>query len=44
MIFELGAGYDPAGAQPDLLRPALETIVSGRLPVVITRASPPTSW
>lgn len=22
--FELGAGYDPAGAQPDLLRPALE--------------------
>lgn len=23
--FELGFGYDPAGAQPDLLRPALET-------------------
>ncbi|MYY83907.1 hypothetical protein GT044_22025 [Streptomyces sp. SID335] len=22
--FELGAGYHPAGAQPDLLRPALE--------------------
>ncbi|MFF8731807.1 DUF6461 domain-containing protein [Streptomyces sp. NPDC015171] len=22
--FELGAGYDPSGAQPDLLRPALE--------------------
>jgi hypothetical protein len=22
--FELGFGYDPAGAQPDLLRPALE--------------------
>ncbi|MEU5689651.1 hypothetical protein DEJ48_39240 [Streptomyces venezuelae] len=88
LYFELG-GYDPAGAQPELLRPALEadgvippedclddmlgmdeelssheqrrrvltvigehfglflsqqTIVSGHLPVVITRTSPPTSW
>ncbi|WP_328723066.1 DUF6461 domain-containing protein [Streptomyces sp. NBC_00247] len=87
--FELGAGYDPAGAQPDLLRPALEAagvippedsmddllgadeelptseekrrvlkvigdhfglslprheIESGRLPGVVTRTSPPTSW
>ncbi|MFF1378699.1 DUF6461 domain-containing protein [Streptomyces sp. NPDC058308] len=87
--FELGAGYSPAGAQPDLLRPALEaagviapqdsiddmlgpdeelstqeqqrraltvigahfglslpqqTIESGRLPAVITRTAPPSSW
>lgn len=87
--FELGAGYDPAGAQPDLLRPALgragvippqgsvddmlgsdeelstheqqrrvltvigeyfglslpqRTIESERLPAVITRTSPPSSW
>lgn len=87
--FELGAGYDPAGAQPDLLRPAFEvagvippqdsiddmlgadeelsahaqqrqvlavigqhfrlslpqqTIESGRLPAVVTRTSPPSSW
>ncbi|MFF4605185.1 DUF6461 domain-containing protein [Streptomyces sp. NPDC001339] len=87
--FELGFGYDPAGAQPDLLRPALEAagvippedciddllgedeelppveakrrvlkvtgehfglflprqvIESGRLPAVVTRTSPPSSW
>lgn len=87
--FELGAGYDPAGTQPDLLRAALETagvippqdsiddmlgadeelstreqqrrvlavigehfglslpqqtIESGRLPAVVTRTSPPSSW
>ncbi|MFG2651227.1 DUF6461 domain-containing protein [Streptomyces sp. NPDC048436] len=87
--FELGAGYDPAGARPDLLRPALEaagvippedslddilgmdeelstheqqrrvlavigehfhlslpqqTVENGRLPAVITRISPPSSW
>ncbi|KNE83880.1 MULTISPECIES: DUF6461 domain-containing protein [Streptomyces] len=87
--FELGSGYDPAGAQPNLLRPALEAagaippegsidellgadeemspveqkrrvlevvgqhfglslprqvIESGRLPAVVTRTSPPSSW
>ncbi|MGY1577218.1 hypothetical protein [Streptomyces sp. MN13] len=87
--FELGFGYDPAGAQPGLLRPALEAagvippedgiddllgederlspveekrrvlkivgehfglalpqqvIESGRLPAVVTRTSPPSSW
>ncbi|MFJ2770493.1 DUF6461 domain-containing protein [Streptomyces sp. NPDC087300] len=87
--FELGFGYDPAGARPDLLRPALEAagitppedtiddllgddeetspleqkrrvlivagehfglslprqlIESGRLPAVVTRTSPPSSW
>jgi hypothetical protein len=87
--FELGSGYDPSGAQPDLLRPALEAagviapedsidamldedeelspaeqkrrvlkavgehfglslpqqvIENGRLPVVVTRTSPPPSW
>ena len=87
--FEPGFGYDPAGAQPDLLRPALEAadvippedstdallgrdevmpvieekrrvpevvgehcglslprrvIASGRLPAVVIRTSPPSSW
>ncbi|MFF3784419.1 DUF6461 domain-containing protein [Streptomyces sp. NPDC001933] len=87
--FELGFGYDPAGTQPDLLRPALEAagvipqedrvdvllgkdeelspleekrrvlevagehfglslprkvIKHGRLPAVVTRTSPPSSW
>jgi Family of unknown function (DUF6461) len=86
--FEPGFGYDPAGAQPDLLRPALEAagviapedsiddllgeeelssaeqkrralkaigehfglslpqqvIENGRLPLVVTRTSPPSSW
>ncbi|MFE0178888.1 DUF6461 domain-containing protein [Streptomyces sp. NPDC059002] len=87
--FELGFGYDPSGARPDLLRPALEAagvippegsidellgedeelspleekrrvltvageyfglslprqvIESGRLPAVVTRTSPPSSW
>ncbi|MFI8875635.1 hypothetical protein [Streptomyces sp. NPDC055243] len=87
--FELGAGYDPVGARPDLLRPGLEaagviaprdsiddmlgadeelsahaqqrqvlavigehfalslpqqTIENGRLPAVVTRTAPPSSW
>ncbi|MGX1135631.1 hypothetical protein RKD49_007821 [Streptomyces glaucescens] len=87
--FELGFGYDPTGARPDLLRPALEAagvippedgiddllgederlppveekrrvlqivgehfglslpqqvIENGRLPAVVTRTSPPSSW
>jgi hypothetical protein len=87
--FELGFGYEPSGAQRDLLRPALEAagvvapddslddllgegeelssvehkrrtlkaagehfglslpqqlIEDGRLPVVVTRTSPPSSW
>jgi hypothetical protein len=86
---DIGSGYDPSGAQPDLLRPALESagvipseddaydvfdepeelpslearrrllkvvgehfalslpqqlIVSGQLPTVVTRTSPPSSW